>query len=81
MRAPHETERCKDNLAREMTKQVYEREILHGEDVTDNIFFERTPLDEYVSIDIAEKYKVMFLGDHNHATKRGKKEKHKQRVE
>ena len=66
-----------------MTKQVYEREILHGEDGTDNFFFELTTLDEYVSIDIAEKYKVMFLGDHNQATKRKKKkrEKHKQRVE
>ena len=29
------------------------------------IFFERTTLDECVSINIAEEYKVMFLGDHN----------------
>jgi hypothetical protein len=37
MRAPHETERCKGNLAREMAKQVYVREILHVEDDTDTI--------------------------------------------
>ena len=31
----------------------------------DIFFFERTTLDECVSIDIAEKYKIITLGGHN----------------
>ena len=33
-------------------------------------FFERTALDECVSIDIAEKYKTTALGGHRQETKR-----------
>ena len=33
-------------------------------------FFLRTALDEYVSIDIAEKYKTTALGGHRQETKR-----------
>ena len=33
-------------------------------------FFERTALDECVSIDIAEKYKTTVLGGHRQETKR-----------
>jgi len=35
-------------------------------------FFERTALDECVSIDIAEKYKIMSLGGHNQTKKKKK---------
>ena len=35
--------------------------------------FERTALDECVSIDIAEKYKVTTLEGHNQVTKREKR--------
>ena len=38
-----------------------------------DLFFERTALDECISIDIAEKYKIMSLKGHNQATKRKKK--------
>ena len=41
----------------------------------DIIFFERTALDECVSIDIVEKYKITTLEGHNQATKKEKKEK------
>ena len=33
-------------------------------------FFERTALDECVSVDIAEKYKTIALGGHRQKTKR-----------
>ena len=41
-------------------------------------FFERSATDECVSIDIAEKYKIMSLEGHNQATKRKKTYKNKQ---
>jgi len=37
------------------------------------IFFERTTLDKCVSIDIAEKYKIMSLEGHNQKKKRKRK--------
>ena len=36
------------------------------------VFFERTILDECVSINIEEKYKIIFMGDHNQTRKRKK---------
>ena len=36
-------------------------------------FFERSATDECISIDIAEKYKIMSLEGHNQATKRKRK--------
>jgi len=38
--------------------------------IRDFFFFERTALDECVSIDIAEKYKTTALGGHRQETKR-----------
>ena len=41
--------------------------------VLQNFFFERTTLDECVSIDIAEKYNVISLGGHNQGQKKERK--------
>ena len=41
-------------------------------------FFERTTLDECVSINIEEKYKIIFMGDHNQTRKKNHKTQNRQ---